>query len=61
MVGTALFAGLVASGYSIGAAFIIGASPWIAGIVTGVVTALFVGWAIYRDPPKPPAPPDTPS
>jgi hypothetical protein len=48
IIGTAAFAGATCAGFSIGIALLFKLSAWIAGPVTGLVAALFVGHAIYK-------------
>lgn len=49
LLGTAALAGLVAAGFAVAAALFLRISAVIAGIVTGLLTALYVGYVIYRD------------
>jgi hypothetical protein len=48
IIATAALAGVACAGFSVGLALIFQLSAWIAGPVTGVVAALFVGHAIYK-------------
>lgn len=56
LLGTAALAGVTCAGYSVGVAMMAGVSPWIAGPVTGVLGAAFVGHAIYKWGPSEPEP-----
>jgi O-antigen/teichoic acid export membrane protein len=49
LLGTAALAGLVAAGFAVAAALFLRISAVIAGMVTGLLTALYVGYVIYRD------------